>query len=808
MKRVIIFASILCLICGSKLSAYEGPLHYLWTYYLALNAGFSERQAYQIASATFSIDWDESTGPLSFGTTKPDLFYGAERARFYHPVINPLWVELQKHAKKTGPGPQDDATTSDLARLERADTSILSNQWSRYYNAATEIAPALRIWLRFHAFAPLNFMDYRTNNPFPGKSLERDAWINKYQMNRGPREREEMWEDLDEQVVQIYKSLWLACNDKAMSACLTSVCKSADVSCPPEPYDLRDLYRVFRGRLLQPRAPRQIVTPTDQLLAPLIYVLPRIWRIEEELGMSWVEVERKMSEAWTRLVKELRTESDGRPLPPSNAHGSFVTAVRAESVTTLWDLARRERNPGPLLHYIQDLQPHGDYDTLHGHGLNAHRPDFIATNPDFAWRATEDSATILCRFRNDIGINSPDFDIDPLRATVSLPGVTETQVTFIWQPRDESTVCNSEPGSTPEFDPVRLALLRKDLEAMAVTNPTPTTRGLVTNGLQAMTGLPLYLRNDYWLALPSLTRAMSVLRNRLRTGFYASDGRRVRDVKTFWPNLQAGPSNPDRLEQVFDRRSDVPYRLIAYDFDVCGRVADNDRATESDDQPGDGLCAGSEAEQDAEREEAIKHDVSEQVKQTTADAYEVERIRVSIGELSVMQTLPSSDGYARIHITLHYEVTGLKPGLDGENKIRTLEVTKKGFTDPLGFGSLIGQDRDTRMKAVTGGAPVELGTAQIPILEHCSPVFEEDTDGVDIPTRWSDLEYSGEVEQFGEALLEDLKEKVHDGIQSSVKEGFKRNAGRVFTKKKTLNGPLSFSSTTSRRKHSKSGESR
>jgi hypothetical protein len=51
------------------LRAYEGD-HYYLTYYLALQLGFSPRQAYQIASAAYSIDWDPDTGPMpSFSET-------------------------------------------------------------------------------------------------------------------------------------------------------------------------------------------------------------------------------------------------------------------------------------------------------------------------------------------------------------------------------------------------------------------------------------------------------------------------------------------------------------------------------------------------------------------------------------------------------------------------------------------------------------------------------------------------------------------------------------------------------------------
>ncbi|MCP5373487.1 MAG: hypothetical protein H6907_17295 [Hyphomicrobiales bacterium] len=46
--------------------AYEGE-HFAWTYYLALQVGFTERQAFQIASGAYAIDWDPHTGPMPDG---------------------------------------------------------------------------------------------------------------------------------------------------------------------------------------------------------------------------------------------------------------------------------------------------------------------------------------------------------------------------------------------------------------------------------------------------------------------------------------------------------------------------------------------------------------------------------------------------------------------------------------------------------------------------------------------------------------------------------------------------------------------
>jgi len=56
--------------------AYEYA-HYAWTYYLALHVGFTERQAFQIASANYSIDWAPLTSPMPFGMADNVIALGA-----------------------------------------------------------------------------------------------------------------------------------------------------------------------------------------------------------------------------------------------------------------------------------------------------------------------------------------------------------------------------------------------------------------------------------------------------------------------------------------------------------------------------------------------------------------------------------------------------------------------------------------------------------------------------------------------------------------------------------------------------------
>ncbi|MBW2256728.1 MAG: hypothetical protein JRI25_19320, partial [Deltaproteobacteria bacterium] len=57
--------------------AYDFDTHYLWTYYLALHAGFTDRQAFQIASGTQSIDVDPDVNPLFLATPEAIIAHGS-----------------------------------------------------------------------------------------------------------------------------------------------------------------------------------------------------------------------------------------------------------------------------------------------------------------------------------------------------------------------------------------------------------------------------------------------------------------------------------------------------------------------------------------------------------------------------------------------------------------------------------------------------------------------------------------------------------------------------------------------------------
>jgi len=106
---VLVFA-LAILVAPRHGRAYEYE-HYAWTYYLALHVGFTERQAFQIASATYAIDWAPETSPMPFGSTDEliALAGGASDARFrrkwrrFHAFNSKEIIDQGRAAGFTGP---------------------------------------------------------------------------------------------------------------------------------------------------------------------------------------------------------------------------------------------------------------------------------------------------------------------------------------------------------------------------------------------------------------------------------------------------------------------------------------------------------------------------------------------------------------------------------------------------------------------------------------------------------------------------------------------------------------------------------
>lgn len=212
--------------------AYEGD-HYAWTYYLALHVGFTKRQAFQIASAAYAIDWDPDTGPME--ATPGDAIIGANHPGLFgtkHPQIAAIWADFHAFSNEAL------ASGCSLTTVEEALEGNLTGDFSTF-DPTNPKRPAIR------------------------------------------------------------------------------------VVCPDE------------------------------------------------------------------VKAKVEAERNGRK-----------EALRG--------LALAERNPGPLLHYVQDYYPHFLYNNFRGHALAGHAPDFLSFNHSKAIRMTHDTVLELQKFRSSLGTFSSE----------------------------------------------------------------------------------------------------------------------------------------------------------------------------------------------------------------------------------------------------------------------------------------------------------------------------------------------------------------------------------------------------------------
>ena len=79
-----------------------------------------------------------------------------------------------------------------------------------------------------------------------------------------------------------------------------------------------------------------------------------------------------------------------------------VEATRSAQKAALWNLAVKQRNPGPLLHYTQDYFSHHDYDNVRGHAVAGHGPDFIGSDIPKARKMVEATVEVLRRFMREV----------------------------------------------------------------------------------------------------------------------------------------------------------------------------------------------------------------------------------------------------------------------------------------------------------------------------------------------------------------------------------------------------------------------
>ena len=94
--------------------AYEGD-HYVWTYYLARHCGYTHRQAFQIASAAYAIDFDPNTGPMPEGADQVRILNG-----YSPPEFRRKWTKFHAFASS-----ELETTKGDVKAEIRRNAQVL-----------------------------------------------------------------------------------------------------------------------------------------------------------------------------------------------------------------------------------------------------------------------------------------------------------------------------------------------------------------------------------------------------------------------------------------------------------------------------------------------------------------------------------------------------------------------------------------------------------------------------------------------------------------------------------------------------------
>lgn len=118
-------ALLLPVLAPAPAHAYDHEVHYAWTYYLALHAGYTKRQAFQVGSAAYSVDEDAETNPLE-NSGLGDGILGAERLPTVNQKVTRIWRDFHCF-ERTGVSAQEakearqtrEGDLWDLARKQR-----------------------------------------------------------------------------------------------------------------------------------------------------------------------------------------------------------------------------------------------------------------------------------------------------------------------------------------------------------------------------------------------------------------------------------------------------------------------------------------------------------------------------------------------------------------------------------------------------------------------------------------------------------------------------------------------------------------
>lgn len=822
-KLVMLLFFCFQIVCVPTARAYEAEMHYGWTYYLALQVGFNERQAYQIASAADSIDWDDQTNPVASPLSTPvDTIYGGERFRYFDKELNEIWRELAHELKNSGPLSESEPETfTTLQKLRKANrenyrkgdspNKKLWTLWRKYYGALVARNPAVRTWVQIHAFQPATLQRPRHNLAKIDDFVISDQGIETIDLtdaghywfrrashfgffskalptpekNPGP-DKNSKFGILDSIVNEEITNITSFCgNAETLASCIEIKCKKLE-QLIEETNSFAKPVQVFVPRTLSCREKidtRSTLNWLDNLEseaeATVKQAQKKLWdrpfsdafELEEyrKILISSIEsvlvaaqnmnnllryiaaIQRVTGMSGPKIYDAIVSDIDRsvidfyfRPRDPrDNAtlkHATLaVNNVRGEVVQQLTDLWHTDRNPGPILHYIQDLQPHGSYNTYHGHAMVNHVPDFIIYDLKNAERATIDSTIILCEFKEWLDKHFPVKESDDSKKRFFSARVQHRS----WLCEAAEIDRNRDDGTTPASElAVRLPLdkegngnttLLSILEDVGSKSTVPavqfshvTQQGLDIQ-LPMLAGSPAHQPNkNSTLGLPDLDLALSTLDEYISDQYIPIWREQYHDLgkqlESYLPRPQGGYER-EAYDGKFLRgkyqlsRSKLPHGFLQYDFDYCGRVLIADRGLTKKGLPT--WKVDTNSGQSIPDLKAVTPCINTKALNATSietdvavnDVYSVETIKINIDQIKM------NAGYRG---KLSYTVSGVLPELNGGKRLE-MSLPKRVQSGPI-EQFWLGPDKEGTDMFKTEAVP-PIGPGYLPVYENCQVII-------------------------------------------------------------------------------------
>jgi hypothetical protein len=493
--------------------------------------------------------------------------------------------------------------------------------------------------------------------------------------------------------------------------------------------------------------------------------LSHVQKYQNKFALSWPLIYSSLLQDINMYVLDQYWDPTA-PIQLGSTHASTiaVNAVRGKAVEQLKTLSEHDLNPGPLLHFIQDIHSHGPFNTYNGHALVNHSPDFIGQDAIFnAVNASIDTIIVLCEFK-DFFENPADSEARTESQSIVQKHQNKDQENnfFVGRRTFNSELCGLANEDEKLFKDGGLTFyaskLREYITTKSLTGkgsgptlkdilvelgqqskvPSIDSSKVTAQGIQKLLNEPPHFidgnESTTWtneqLGLPDFPAAVHYLSKQV-----------TRDLIPIWRNNQLRLEDFLFLEGLPLRNlekhreaavenlpkwhwppSKIPTSVIQYDYDYCARAL----------SPGANWPTAEEINGDwAEFHAAFNSVVScdlpevsmnpkaedDEVKKATKSLYPVENVSVSIENITI-GTLVS---HSAVHTRLTYRISGEGPGLDGRfvinlTKPKTYSKLTKGSHEE-GWVTVPFPETSTDM--FTSPAKIDQGPDHLPVFEYC-----------------------------------------------------------------------------------------